>query len=146
MTAGRPRKRAVGLSSSMPGVKRVRYLRPASSRGTCEAHDPSANSPLSRRTGPRYCGLSSLLECGLAEPFLEADLAESRVAGRNQRTLVEFGSSRSLCPEPLRDPSTTVIGPWRPEPRVGRPQATVKVPAPLCFSSLFPPTAVAGCS
>jgi hypothetical protein len=33
----------------------------------------------------------SLLEYGLAEPRLEADLAESRVAGRNQRALTEDG-------------------------------------------------------
>ena len=33
----------------------------------------------------------SLLECGLAEPLLEADLSEARVARRNQRPLAEFG-------------------------------------------------------
>ena len=33
-----------------------------------------------------------MVEHRLAEPFLEADLAESRVVGRHQRTLAEFGS------------------------------------------------------
>ena len=32
-----------------------------------------------------------MLECGLAEPLLKADLPEPRVAGRNQRALVELG-------------------------------------------------------
>ena len=31
------------------------------------------------------------LEDGLIQPLLEADLAESRVVGRNQRALAEFG-------------------------------------------------------
>jgi hypothetical protein len=31
------------------------------------------------------------LEDGLIQPLLETDLAESRVAGRNQRALAEFG-------------------------------------------------------
>jgi len=35
--------------------------------------------------------LLSLLECRLAEPILEADLAESCVPGRNQRALAELG-------------------------------------------------------
>jgi hypothetical protein len=35
--------------------------------------------------------LLPLLEYGLVEPLLEADLAESRVVGRNQRALAEFG-------------------------------------------------------
>src|SRR6185295_13298416 len=37
------------------------------------------------------CRLLPLLEHGLAEPLLEADLAESRVVGRNQRALAELG-------------------------------------------------------
>ena len=40
---------------------------------------------------PLCCKLLSLLVHRLAEPLLEADLAESRVAGRNQRALAEFG-------------------------------------------------------
>jgi len=35
--------------------------------------------------------LLPVLECGLAEPFLEADLADPRLAGGNQRALVELG-------------------------------------------------------
>ena len=41
--------------------------------------------------GPLTCRLLPVLECGLAEPFLEADLAESRLAGGNQRALAELG-------------------------------------------------------
>jgi hypothetical protein len=37
-------------------------------------------------------GFPSLLKCRLPEPVLEADLAKSRVAGRNQRALAELGS------------------------------------------------------
>src|SRR5262245_30944114 len=38
--------------------------------------------------GPRRL---SALEDGLIQPLLETDLAESRVLGRNQRALAEFG-------------------------------------------------------
>jgi hypothetical protein len=42
--------------------------------------------------GPPCCTSLSLLEVGLAEPFLESDLAEPRLAGGNQRALAELGA------------------------------------------------------
>src|SRR6185503_14538902 len=55
--------------------------------------------PRVRSTPPRTLGLSRRSPTGgsrghsnaLIQPLLEADLAESRVAGRNQRALAEFG-------------------------------------------------------
>src|SRR4029434_3110158 len=44
--------------------------------------------PVSRDHRPRR---PLALEDGLIQPLLEADLAESRVAGGNQRALAEFG-------------------------------------------------------
>ena len=54
-------------------------------------------------TGPLCCRLLSLLKYGLAEPLVEADLAESCICSRNERALAEFGSevSRVLVDDDL---------------------------------------------
>src|SRR5262245_61524167 len=56
----------------------------------CDLYSPCTRIASAAPTAPAT--RLSLLERRLAEPFLEPDLAESRLAQRNQRAFAEFGA------------------------------------------------------
>ena len=77
--------RMVLVRNEGEGLRREVYRDlPSASRHFCEMRT-------GRRGSAEWSG-ATLLEYGLAEPFFEPGLAESRLAGRNQRALVEFNS------------------------------------------------------